>query len=360
MTIWLGTFNYGWSPNLNDIPQSYWHAHEMIFGYAYAVIAGFLLTAVPNWTNSKPVSGISLMGLFALWFIARVLFLFGDGAWLLYTILADMTFMLGLWVVVAIPIFQCRQYRQAGILVKILLMAIANLMFYMGAADLLASGVHLGLYASFYLIIALILTMARRVLPMFIQNGLNLDTPLRCRRWIDISSIVLFLVFWIFEILAIDNGWGASAALLLGLIHSVRLFDWYSSGIWSKPLLWVLYSAYVFIVLGFAAKAASLFGLSMAPVLVLHLFAIGGIGLVTCGMMSRVSLGHTGRNIHASSPWLTWIFMCIIAAALIRVFMPGFDMGNYLLWIALSKLFWIIGFFRLCGYLCANAYASAD
>ena len=344
MSLWLGTINFGWFLRLNDIPPSYWHAHEMIFGYAMAVIAGFLLTAVPSWTNSKPVSGLPLIVLFSIWLAARLLFLIGDQSWFVITASVDLLFMVVLWVVLAVPIIKCRQYRQAGILAKILLMSIANVLFYLGAAGILENGVHYGLYGAFYLIIALILTISRRVMPMFIENGLKLTTPLRNRKWIDISSILLFLVFWVCEILSINNDWSASAALVLFVAHVIRLYDWYPAGIWTKPLLWVLYLSYAFIVFGFGIKAASLIGIMVVPVLALHLFAIGGIGLITCGMMSRVSLGHTGRNIHDTSPWLGAVFLCIVAAAIVRVFFPIFDMQHYLLWVALSSAFWIIGF----------------
>ena len=344
MSVWLALYSFGWSMGLNGIPQTYWHAHEMIFGYALSVIAGFLLTAVPNWTNSKPLSGLLLVGLFCLWLAARLLFLIGDQSWLLATALADFAFNLMLLIVLAVPIIKRRQRRQAGIMAIILMMTIANVLFYFGASGVLEKGVHYGLYIPFYLIIALILIISRRVMPMFIQNGLKLASPLRCRQWIDSSSIVLFPVFATFEILAINNNWSALLALCLFLIHIVRLYDWYATAILTRPLLWVLYLSYATIVLGFAIKAGPLAGCVMAPVLALHLFAIGGIGLITCGMMSRVALGHTGRNIQTTSPWLPLVFLSILAAAIIRVFLPALSMEYYRLWVVLSMLFWISGF----------------
>jgi uncharacterized protein involved in response to NO len=113
---------------------------------------------------------------------------------------------------------------------------------------------------------------------------------------------------------------------------------------WSKSLVWVLYLSYVFIVLGFALKAASLFGIMISPIIVLHVFAIGGVGLVTCGMMSRVSLGHTGRNVNQPPAGLVVIFICITVSMLCRVFLPLALPQYYLLSVTLSKLFWIAGF----------------
>ena len=342
--IWLGLVDFNWSFKLNGLAPMIWHAHEMIFGYALAVIAGFLLTAVPNWTNSPPVNGWLLFTIFSCWLLARLSSLFGGEAGLSITGFLDLAFLCGLFIAIATPIFKRRQFRQAGILVKILLMATANLLFYLGAAGILENGTHYGLYAAFYLIIALILTLARRVFPMFITNGVGLKKPLTNRRWVDISSLAVFSVFWVLEIFQFSATATSWVALLLMLIHSMRLFDWYAPGMWQKPLVWVLYVSYVFMVLGFGLKASSLIGIYVSPILSLHLFAIGGIGMVTCGMISRVSLGHSGRNIHNPSPWLTAIFICLVAATIVRVVFPLVAMQHYLLWMSLSKVFWIAGF----------------
>ena len=344
MLVWLGIADLGWSFELNGLPAVYWHAHEMVFGYCLAVIAGFLLTAVPNWTNSPPTSGLLLFSIFACWLAARLSSVFAGNAGLVFTAFADLAFSFGLMLAIANPIFKRKQFRQAGILVKILLMATANILFYMGAAGLLEDGVHYGLYMAFYLIVALILTIARRVFPMFIQNGLQLSEPLRNRQWVDISSIAVFLVFWILEIFRLSPVASCWVALALLIIHSFRLYDWYAPSMWSKPLVWVLYLSYSSLVLGFALKAVGLVGVIIAPILVLHMFAIGGVGLVTCGMMSRVSLGHTGRNVHTPPPWLVAVFICIVISALCRVILPIAAPQFYLLSVTLSKLFWIAGF----------------
>ena len=344
MLVWLGVADLGWSFNLNGLPPINWHAHEMVFGYSLAVIAGFLLTAVPNWTNSPPAGGLLLFSVFACWLAARLSSVFASNTGLVFTAFFDLAFCLVLVLAIAIPVFKSKQYRQAAILVKILLMAVANLLFYLGAAGFIENGIHYGLYAAFYLIIALILTIARRVFPMFIQNGLQLSETLRNRRWVDISSIVVFLAFWVLEIFMLSPIASSWAALVLFVIHSFRLYDWYAPTMWSKPLVWVLYLSYVFIVLGFALKAASLLGVLVAPIIVLHMFAIGGVGLVTCGMMSRVSLGHTGRNVHQPPKGLAVIFACIAISAFCRVLLPIAVPQYYLLSVTLSKLFWIAGF----------------
>ena len=245
---------------------------------------------------------------------------------------------------VAVPIIKQGQFRQGGILAKLLLLGLANLSFYLGAENRLDNGVYYGLYASFYLIIALILTMARRVIPGFIARRLALSNTLRNRQWVDIASILLFLIFWLLEVFIQAQQWSSVAALSLFALHSFRLYDWYRSGIWRDPLLWVLYLSYAFIVLGFGLNGISLFIDTHSPLLALHLFAIGGVGLLSCGMMARVSLGHTGRDLRQAPKALVMVFTCTALSAVLRVFLPLVDIARYSLWITISQWFWIIAF----------------
>ena len=348
MIIWFGLLRMNWPLELNSMPAAIWHAHEMVFGFAVAVIAGFLLTAVPEWTQCRAFSGYRLMSVFFFWLMARLSSLIGNDAMLMVTASFDMLFILGLFVLISWPIIKSRQYRQFGILAKILLIAASNASFYLGVAGVFGNGVQYGLYTGFYLIIALILTVGRRVIPFFIQRGLALKAPLNNKTWVDIASLILFLLYWIMEVFLWTPKLTALVALLLLIVHGVRLFDWYVDGLWKKPLLWVLYLSYSFIVIGFGLKASLLLNLQVPSHLVLHMFAIGGVGLMTCGMMSRVSLGHSGRNIHKINPPVVLAFITIALAAIVRVVLPLFDIQHYSLWITLSQLLWILGF---CSFL---------
>ncbi len=348
MFIWFGLLQLNWQFGLNNLSPVIWHAHEMVFGYAVAVVAGFLLTAVPTWTNCRAFSGFRLIGVFSFWLLARITGLMGEGSMLPVTACLDILFILGLFVLISWPIIKSRQYRQFGILTKVLLLGASNISFYLGTGGVFENGIHYGLYTGFYLIIALILTIGGRVIPFFIQRGLNLEKPLQNRIWVNIASLVLFLLFWIPEVFFSVPQLTALVALLLLIVHSIRLFDWYETRIWKKPLLWVLYISYSFIVLGFGLKAGLLVKLSVSSQLVLHMFAIGGVGLMTCGMMSRVSLGHSGRNIHKISIPIVLAFIAIASAAVVRVFFPLFDSQHYPLWISVSQGLWITGF---CSFL---------
>jgi uncharacterized protein involved in response to NO len=342
MLVWMGLYTLGWhwQPAL---PAVTWHAHEMVFGYGMAVIAGFLLTAVKNWTGVQTLHGIPLLLLFLLWLTARLLLLAGGAGVLVWAALADGLFNFLLVLALAWPVFKVRQFKQFGIVSKILLLTLANLLFYAGVLEIYPWGLQAGLYSGIYLIMALIFVMSRRVLPFFIERGVPQDVTLTNRAWLDGASLLLFVGFWIADIAAPDSLPVAVLAGLLCVLYSIRLVDWHTPGIWRMPLLWVLYLAYVSIVVGFALKVAVyLFGLS--PFLPLHAFTYGGIGLFTLGMMARVTLGHTGRNILEPPATVSWMFGLVLVGSIVRVVLPLLDAARFTLWMGLSQVLWILAF----------------
>ena len=342
MLAWTGlyVFNWHWQPAL---PGVTWHAHEMIFGYAMAVIAGFLLTAVRNWTGVQTLHGLPLLLLFLLWFMARLL-LAGDSRWLAWAALLDGLFNLLLVIALAWPVFKVRQFKQIGILSKVLLLMLANLLFYAGALEIYPWGMQAGLYSGVYLVMALIFVMSRRVLPFFIERGLVGSVTLSNRGWLDAASLLLFIVFWLADIIDPDSLLVAALAAGLCVLHALRLAGWYAAGIWGQPLLWVLFLAYAAVIAGFALKVAVyLFGIS--PFLPLHAFTYGGIGLFTLGMMARVTLGHTGRNILEPPAGVAWMFALLVIGSIVRVVLPLFDAARYTLWMGLSQVLWMLAFF---------------
>lgn len=341
--LWMALFLFG-STALRPSPGGVlWHAHEMVFGYALAVIAGFLLTAVGNWTGVPGLRGAPLMALLAAWSCARVsAFIPWEHAPLLAAV-ADTLFILGLIVAVLRPVLQVRQWAQMGIIAKLILMGAANLAFHAGAAGYLDDGGRGGVFAGLYLVLALVLTMARRVLPPFTRNSVDAPYEIHNRRWVDVSSLVLFLAWALLDLFSPWTRVVGLLSALLAMLHALRLHDWYSPAIWRKPLLWVLHLGYGFLVLGFALKALSGIGL-VAPSLALHAFTYGGLGVISLGMMARVSLGHTGRNVFAPPPVLHLVFATLALGAMVRVIGPWLLPAHYPLWIGLSQLAWIVAF----------------
>ena len=342
MSLWAAVYLLHLPLSFNGISSTQWHAHEMVFGYGLAVISGFLLTAIKNWTGIQTLHGKPLMLLFMLWAAARILFLLGT-SYLSLVGLFDMLFFTGLLVSVTYPIVKAKQWKQIAIVSKIALLGLCNALFYLGAMGVLDSGVYWGIYGGLYLIISLILNIGRRVLPFFIEKGVDYQVTLFNSKWIDISSLILFLLFTIVELFFHQQALSSYLALALFILTTIRLIGWYTSGIWRKSLLWSLYLAFWFINLGFALFAGvHFFGLD--KFLAIHAFAFGGIGVMTLGMMARVSLGHSGRGIQNPSKAIAYAFAILLAGAVFRVIVPLFDTQNYLVWIGLSQGLWIIAF----------------
>lgn len=343
--LWMAMYVFAVPLAPAGLPPVYWHGHEMIYGYVMAVVAGFLLTAVGNWTGITSFRGTALVALGLLWLAARVAFFLPFEAALTMAAAADLLFALGLIAGVSLPVIRVRQWKQLGIISLLCLMLAGNAMFYAGALGYLDSGLlRSGLYTGLYFILALIFMMARRVIPFFIERGVEEKfTAGSAPRWVDIGGLVLFLVWLVADVFARQPVLVAGLSMVLFAIHLWRLRDWYTPGIWKVPLLWSLYLGYVFLVLGLLLKALTVWQAWLST-LALHAFAFGGIGMITLGMMARVALGHTGRNVFDPPKVLAPMFVLLALGACIRVFAPIVDGSHYTLWIAVSQLLWILGF----------------
>ena len=341
MFIWMGIYIFGWSIQPYGSAHT-WHAHEMIFGYALAVIAGFLLTAVKNWTNVQTPTGLPLAIVFLLWLAGRVLPFFHTADMHLIALI-DNLFILTVIISVSLPIIQKRQWQHSGILFILSLFLISNIIFYAGLLKFIENGTSIGLYSGLYLVIGLIFLMGRRVIPFFIEKGVDETVQLTNYKWLDISSPILFVGFWFANLFLTLPALSISLATILFILHAIRMAGWHTPGIWRKPLLWSIYLAYGFLTAGFALFALShVFDIS--PFITLHTFAVGGIGLMTLGMMSRVALGHTGRDVFEPPKILALIFLLLIIASLVRIVLPMLFPAEYTLWIGVSQIFWITAF----------------
>ncbi len=339
MVMWMAIYLLGW----NIVPAGYtapvWHAHEMIYGYGVAVIAGFLLTAVRNWTNVQTLHGPGLMALFALWVVARLSPFTGSPA---VAFLFDTLFMFSFAAGLLHPVVKAKSWNQLVVVAIVFLLACSNMLFYLGLTGVVSGGTYMGLYAGLYLVVAMILLVGRRVIPFFIERGCDAPVQLTERLWLDISIMACYALFVIVDVFTSFPIFSALLAAVLLILNVVRLADWYTPGIWKKPLLWVLYVAYLSITFGFLLKAAALFGFSTP--LAVHAFTVGGIGMMTLGMMARVSLGHTGRNVFDPPASVWWMFALLLAGTVVRVLFPLLFGDLYQLWVAGSQLLWIAAF----------------
>ncbi len=340
MAIWAPAF----VANLNLVNyygMSGWHSHEMIFGYTTAVIAGFLLTAVRNWTEMETPKGLPLAALTALWLIGRILPFFPGALprWLIA--LADLAFLPALAVFLAIPLLRSGQKRNLFFLPLLGALALADLLVHLELFGVANGSARAGIFLGLDLIVLLIVIMAGRVIPFFTERALAGVSPRRWQsvEWFSISTVIAFLIA---ELLVPDSLLSGVLAAMAGVGNGVRLAGWYTKRFWSVPLLWVLHLGYAWVVVGFCVKALGAAGL-VASQFTVHAFTVGGIGVLTLGMMARVSLGHAGRPLKVAIPTV-FAFALINLAAAIRGVLPIFFPQWFSQLIAISGSLWILSF----------------
>lgn len=357
MLLWLLILQ-GVAPFKNALNPFYWHAHEMIFGYALAVVAGFLLTAVKTWTNQPMPYGWHLGAIFGAWAISRIMWLGLHASPNTAMLIVAWGFDVLFWGMTAFAVIKAvwvaRQKRQIGIIAKLILLMFANVSFYVGVLFSHHHTQQMSLHLALYLIIGVVFTIARRVLPFFISKGIGFDNQGKPNgihmeqvnsEVLDKLNLVSFFGFVVADLLLNFPMLTALFALCCFVVNLLRLKNWHHPAIWQKPLLWSLVIAFfgmtvsllLFVISPFVKSGLNFHSLG------LHGLALFGIGLMTLSMMSRVSLGHTGRNIHTPPKSLSVMFFMIIISALCRVLMPILG-GDYMTWLLISQIGWILAF----------------
>ena len=318
IAIWVPVFVGGIAFD-NYYGQIGWHSHEMIFGYAVAVIAGFLLTAVRNWTDRPTPTDRLLASMAALWLLGRILPFFSGifPNWLIA--LVDLGFVPAVVVGIGVPLVRCGERRNLLFLPLLGLFWAANFMVH---AELLGMAPNLarkGIFLGLNLVVLLIVIMGGRVIPFFTERALSGVVMKRWPmiEWLSPLSVVLFLLA---ELFLPDSRLAASFAVLAACANGIRFAGWYTPRYWSMPLLWVLHLGYGWIVVGFLLKAGAVLG-AVPPQFTIHAFTVGGIGVLTLGMMARVSLGHTGRPLRVG-PAMLAAFTLVNLSAVTRGLLP--------------------------------------
>lgn len=326
-----------WQPSGGSLA---WHRHEMPFGFAVAIIAGFLLTAVQNWTGRPGLSGRPLALLFLAWLLARL-------AWLCALPLAvliplQLAFLPLLAGVIGAQLHAVRQRHNYPIVLVLTLMTLCQAQTLYGLALGDDNLQRRGALAALWLVAALIGIIGGRVIPFFTQRGLGLSQPNKSSPHLDRLGLVCTLLVAGLSAAGynlIQLPWLAPVFLLISALHGVRLWRWYHPGIWRVPLLWSLHLAYAWLALAALGMAAWHLGLLAQPSLASHALAVGGMGGLILAMLARVSLGHTGRPLQPPTA-ISWAFAALHTGALCRVLLvPLLPAG---LWLA--ALAWSVAF----------------
>lgn len=324
-----------------------WHIHEMIYGYVAAVLAGFLLTAIPNWTGRLPVNGYPLAGLAALWLVGRVAV---ACSWMLgtaVTAVIDIAFLVTLAAVAMREIVVGKNWRNLRVLGALGVLIAGNVAFHgeviwRGSVDY---GIRLGIAA----VIVLIMLIAGRIVPSFTHNWLVKNNPGRLPRPFSrfdafvLTASAAALAAWI----ALPQ-YAPSGGLLMiaGLLQAARLARWAGDRTLGDRLVLILHLAYAFVPVGFLLLGAALLWPAVWPASAgLHAWTTGAAGLMTLAVMTRATLGHTGRKLTASTSTQV-IYLCAYVAALVRI-LAAFEPSSELLHAAAFAWFAAFGGFAV-------------
>ena len=321
------------------LPSTYlqgplWHAHEMLFGFTTAVIAGFLLTAVRAWTSQPTPSGIPLMGLAALWVCGRVLAL---TPFTMTAAIVNAAFPVAVAVAIGIPMWRSRNLRNYFLAGLLLLMGVLILMVHLALRADTVIPPRLGLQLALDVVLFIMAVMSGRVIPMFTNNGIPGTNATRNALVEKLAPGAVILLFAA-DLLQLPNTVVAMIALMGAFLHGVRLALWKPWRTLATPLVWVLHAAYAWIVLHLFLRGLS--ALDLLPgSYAIHALTVGAIGGLTLGMMTRTARGHTGRPLVADG-FERMIFLLVQIAAVVRVFGPMALPGWTLACIQVSAMLW--------------------
>lgn len=303
-----------------------WHSHEALFGFIPAAVAGFLLTAIPNWTGRLPVRGGSLALLFLLWVLGRLGMLFGGVTGLAVGAALDLMFLPALIFVILREIVAGKNWRNLPVAAGPTVLFLANLVFhleYWGVVE----GEGLGLCLGISAILMLIGLIGGRIIPSFTRNWLvkrkadSLPAPFGRFDRSVLGVTLLSLLIWIIW----PESRAAGVALLVaGALNACRLARWLGLLTRSEPLLWVLHLAYAWLVLGLVLLGLAQLSFVIAENAAIHALTAGAMGTMILAVMTRASLGHTGRPLTAG-PGTTGIFWLVTLGAALRVSAAAFD-----------------------------------
>jgi len=341
---WLGYLPF---PVLLGGP-SWWHAHEMIFGFAGAAVGGFALTAVATWTKRPPVSGAPLLVLSVLWLLARILFSLPSQSLLIPAILADLGYGGLLFVLMSREVIGARNERNYKVLLILGLLVTSNAVFFVGvtrSAGWSITALHSGLW----LIVILINLIGGRIIPAFTRNWLKrrhadqerqLLTPPPMFDRFDLVSSGFLVGFAISQLAFSPTRLTALLGLLTSVLLFIRLARWQGIRGGEEPLVWVLHVAFLWLPVGILLLAFA--GVGLIPQSAgIHALTAGAVTTMILAVASRAALGHTGRPLE-SHPLLTAAYVLITIAAICRVASTFGPAARILL--ALSAATWCLGF----------------
>ncbi len=324
----------------------WWHIHEMIFGFGCAIIAGFLLTAVQNWTGVRGAQGSTLLMLFLLWLAGRVVVLAPNLLGETLTTLVDLSFLPVVAFILAKPIVAIKQYRNLFFVPLLLLFTFANLQMHLAIYYPNIFVTTFAGYAGVMLVTFLMSVMAGRVAPMFTANGTQTPKAIPLP-WLDKvtngSLAILMLSLLLQPLIGFSEIFFGVLLIIAGVFQTIRWLRWRPWITLAVPLLWSFHLSIKFMAYGLIILGISYLIPEIPSNHIWHLLTVGGMGGLILAMISRVSLGHTGRPLSPPKA-MTFAYIFMILAALVRAIGPWILPEKTLLFIDISGTFWLLAF----------------
>jgi uncharacterized protein involved in response to NO len=335
LSIVVWTLQYVGALRAYALPGPLGHAHEMLFGFAFAVIAGFLFTAARNWTQQPTPSGASLAAIFAVWGAGRALAFMPVPSYV--AALVNAAFPAVVAAALAQTLLAARNRRNYFFVAVLAAAAIAALLVNLAAMDVIATPPWLGVQIALDLVLLLLVVMGGRVIPMFTNNGVPGADARR------VPGLEKAAVGAVLAVLAADVA-GLSGTVLAALLtvaavaHGARLALWHPWRTTAHPIVWILHAGYAWIALHLALRAAAELAL-VPPPAATHALTVGAIGGLTIAMMTRTARGHTGLPLVADRADVA-AYGLVLAASVIRVLGPLAAPAMHVAWIVISAAAW--------------------
>lgn len=326
-------------------PGSLWHGHEMLQGFGVAAIAGFLLTAVPSWTGQRGFAGAPLVLLAVAWLLGRIAVAANAHlpAWLVAA--ADLAFLLLLAAVLAPPLVRERN-RNTPLLAVLTALWGGNLLFHVAMARGDAALASTALLATVNLVLLLVTVIGGRITPSFTATALRMrgdPAVVRASKQMTPLAVGIMVLVLVIDLAAAGSRLAGVVAVVAASVQGARLAQWQGRRTLGEPLLWVLHLAYLCIPAGLLLKGVALLGLAGWAGGWLHVLTVGAIALMILGVMTRVSLGHTGRALVLPRGIAT-AYALLACAAVVRAIGPAQTVVAYGLTVAVAAALWTLAF----------------
>lgn len=342
---WLLLYRAGAAP-FGPLPAFLWHAHEMLFGFVAAAIGGFMLTAVPSWTGSRGYAGLPLVLLFGAWLAGRAAMAAAGVLPLWLVAVAELLFLPALAATLAPALFRSTN-RNRPLLVVIFALWATDAAFVYALAGFDVPIASRAVRLALDIVLLLVTIIGGRIVPAFTAAALRQRgvTEVKVRAWPAVERLAIgsMVAVILFDLAAPAHRIAGAVALMAALAHAARMSGWQTLRTLKDPIVWVLHFAYAWLPIGLFLKAVSMLTGAAWAVHWPHALGAGAAATMILAVMTRASLGHTGRPLVVARP-IAWAYGCLVAAVAVRVFGPAALPLGYPQVVACAGVLWIAAF----------------